>query len=105
MERRAIPTATRKRRRRMTLLWSVTVAAIIIILLVTEQVALLYVLGTLSVAALLIIVAVADLGGAQRVPAEPAPRDDAAAIADGVTAPATAFAASGRQGAKRRRGR
>jgi hypothetical protein len=57
---------------------------IIVALIWTEQVALLYVLATLSVTALLLIVAMADLGGARRPVTEPAPNDDSAAAADGA---------------------
>ena len=69
----------------MTLAWSAVVAAIVITLILKEQVALLYVLATAAVTALLVIVAMADLGGARRT-TEPAPFDDAAAVADGVSA-------------------
>jgi hypothetical protein len=72
----------RKRRRRMTLLWCAVTAAIVIGLILKEQIALLYILGTLSVTVLLIVVAVADLHGNRRTP-EP-PLDDSAALADGV---------------------
>ena len=75
----------RRRRRLTTRLWSAVVAAIVIALIYKEQVALLYVLATVSVTVLLVGVAMADLGGARRT-TEPAPFDDAAAVADGVTA-------------------
>ena len=88
-------------KRRMTLLWVAVAAVIIIALIWTEQVALLYVLATLSVTALLLIVAFADLGGArQRSLAEPAPNDDSAAAGDGLSA--SEIAASGARTAKRR---
>jgi hypothetical protein len=51
------------------------------VLLFTEQVALLYVLATLSVSALLIVVALAPFGEA-RAATEPASFDDSAAIAN-----------------------
>jgi hypothetical protein len=51
------------------------------------------VLATLSVAALLTVVAFADLRGARQPVTAPAPHDDSAAIADGKTAPATTFGA------------
>ena len=85
MDRKALPGASRKRRRRMTLLWSAVAVAVVITLLITEQVAALYVLATLSVAGLLLVVAWSDLGAARRQVGEEPPRDDAAAIADGVT--------------------
>ncbi len=85
MSRRNNPAGeTRQRRRRMTLLWSAIVVAIVIGLIWKEQIALLYVLATLSVTALLVVVAVSDLRGARVVSAEAPPMDDAAAIADGT---------------------
>jgi hypothetical protein len=74
-------TGGRKNRRRTTFIWIAAAAAIIVALIWTEQVALLYVLATLSVTALLMIVAMADLGGAQRPLT--APGDDSAAAGDG----------------------
>ncbi|MDQ1558287.1 MAG: hypothetical protein QOD32_1347 [Pyrinomonadaceae bacterium] len=73
----------RKGKRRTTLIWIAAAAAIIVGLIWTEQVALLYVLATLSVTGLLVIVAMADLGGAQRPLTQPAPGDDSAAAGDG----------------------
>jgi hypothetical protein len=75
----------RNRRRLTTLAWSAAVAAIVIGLIYKEQIALLYVLATVSVTVLLVVVAMADLGGARRA-TQPAPFDDAAAAADGTTA-------------------
>jgi hypothetical protein len=83
----------KKGNRRMTLVWIALAAVIIVALIWTEQVALLYVLATLSVTGLLLIVAFADLGGArQRVLTEPAPNDDSAAAADGLGASRVAAA-------------
>ncbi|HEY0077548.1 MAG TPA: hypothetical protein VGB73_02805 [Pyrinomonadaceae bacterium] len=85
MERRTRPAAAaQKRRRRMTFLWILAVSAVIITLLVLEQVAVLYVLATLSVTVLLVIVAWADLEG-RRASAQSVPFDDSAAIADART--------------------
>ncbi len=90
MPRRDAPAVeARNRRRRMTLLWIAVASAVVIGLIYKEQIALLYILATVSVTALLVVVALADLRGAQRT-AEP-PLDDAAAISDGVT-PRTATA-------------
>jgi hypothetical protein len=75
-----------KGKNRMTLIWVALAAAIIVGLIWTEQVALLYVLATLSVTALLFIVAFADLGGARRTLTQPAPNDDSAAAGDGLGA-------------------
>jgi hypothetical protein len=73
-------------KRRMTLVWIGLAAAIIIGLIWKEQVALLYVLATLSLVSLLLIVAFADLGGSRQPVTAPAPNDDAAAAGDGLGA-------------------
>ena len=94
---RAAADGARKRRRRNSLLVSAVAVIVIITLLALEQVALLYLIATLGVAALLLVVAFSDLHGAQQQPASalgPVPADDAAAIADGVTGKATAAAAT-----------
>jgi len=93
---RAAADGVRKRRRRNSLLVSAVAVIIIVVLLMLEQVALLYLIATLGVAGLLLVVAFSDLHGAQQ-PASalgPAPADDAAAIADGVTETATTRAAT-----------
>jgi len=77
-----------KRKRRTTLIWIGLASAVIIALIWTEQVALLYVLATLSVTALLMVVAMADLGGARQPVTEAVPNDDSAAVADGLGASA-----------------
>lgn len=92
MARTTTGSGRNKSGRRMTLVWIGLAAAIIIGLIWTEQVALLYVLATLSVTALLLIVAFADLGGAQRTLTAPAPNDDSAAVGDGLGASQNASA-------------
>jgi hypothetical protein len=79
------PAPRARRKSRKSLYLSLVAVAVIIVLLWQEQVALLYVLATLSVAGLLTVVALADLGGARRSAAGPAPFDDSAAIADGTS--------------------
>lgn len=103
---------SRKKKRRNSILISAVAVAIIVGLLMWEQVALLYLLATVGVAALLIIVAFADLHGAAPTAAEarPATPDDSAAIADGLAQaaglPTTARATSRpRTSAKRRQRR
>jgi len=88
----------------MTLLWSALVTAVVITLLVLEQVAILYVLATLSLVLLLIIVAFSDIKGAQAsdTAATRPPLDDAAAISDGLTSASPTLSASGRGAAKNR---
>jgi len=84
----AAPVGARNKRRWTTFAWIAGTSAVIIALLYTEQIALLYVLATLGVTALLIIVALADLGGAKQSFAEPRPADDSAAIGDNLITPA-----------------
>jgi len=84
----------RKNNRRTTFIWIAAATAIIVALIWTEQVALLYVLATLSVTALLLIVAMTDLGGARTTLTQPAPNDDSAAAADGLTASGVARASA-----------
>lgn len=105
MERGNKSSGTQKRRRRITLLWAAVVVGVIIALLSLEQIALLYVLATLSVVVLLLIVAWADLSGSRGRTTEPAPFDDAAAIADGQTAARTATVNSMRAASTKRRSR
>ncbi len=57
--------AARKRRRMITYAWVAGLALITILLIYKEQTALLYILATLSVTALLVVVATTDLGGNQ----------------------------------------
>jgi len=87
---RKTATGVRQSNRRTTLIWIAVTAAIIIGLIWKEQIALLYVLATLSVTALLIVVAQGDLGGARRPLTEPAPNDDSAVVGDGLGASAVA---------------
>lgn len=102
----------RKQRRRNSIIISAVVVALIVGLLVWEQVALLYLLATVGVAALLIIVAFADLHGATPTAAavQPATPDDSAAIADGLAQaaglpPAAQVTSRPRSAAKRRQRR
>jgi hypothetical protein len=76
----------RKSSRWTTFGWIAAATVIIVALILTEQVALLYVLATLSVTALLMIVAMADLGGTRQPLTEPAPNDDSAAVGDNLSA-------------------
>ncbi len=56
------------KRRWLTYLWIAGTLLVVSLLLYFERTALLYVLATLSVTALLLIVAFADLGGDERSP-------------------------------------
>lgn len=77
---RAAADSARKKRRRTSLLVSTAAIVVIVVLLVTEQVALLYLISTLGVAALMLVVAFSDLRGVEQ--AAPLPADDSAAIGD-----------------------
>ncbi len=55
------PRTKTRNRRSLTYLWIAGLAALVFILLWKEQTALLYILATLGVTALLVVVAVADL--------------------------------------------
>ena len=90
VNRTAAPRGRRKSRKSVYI--SLVVIAVIIALLWQEQVALLYVLATLSVAGLLTVVAFADLRGARGSAAGPAPFDDSAAIGDGTAGMTSATA-------------
>jgi heme O synthase-like polyprenyltransferase len=104
---RAAAATGRRKSRRKSLLWIAAAVAVVIVLLTQEQVALLYVLATLSVTALLIVVALADLRGAKQETAQAAPYDDSAAISDGTAgtpaAAATTFGSTTPRALKNRK--
>jgi len=93
--------ASRKGRRRKTLIITLAVVAAVIALIAYEQVALLYVISTLSVVTLLIVVAWSNLEATRR-PAGGTPLDDSAAVGSGIVA---APAASKPRGTAARAGR
>jgi peptidoglycan/LPS O-acetylase OafA/YrhL len=103
------PIARPRRKSRKSFLFIVVAALVVIVLLWQEQIALLYVLATLSVAALLAVVSFADLRGARQSAAVPAPFDDSAAIGDGIAsttgAPSTTFGSKSPRTVKRTRKR
>jgi len=70
--------------RNRTLLWIGGIGLIVFLLIYLEQTAILYVLATLGVTALLLIVAFADLKGVPSASDLPKPADDAAAIGTGI---------------------
>ena len=77
--------ASDKRRRKMiTILWTAVLAIGTIILIYKEMTALLYILATLGVTALLVVVAMADLSPAERLTNDPRRSEDAAAIGSGI---------------------
>lgn len=90
MSRRINTGAGRKRSRRNTYIWIAALTIVTIALIKYEQTALLYILATLGVTALLLIVALADLKHAQGSAGEGLPpADDAAAIGSGITSTLT----------------
>ncbi len=65
-----------RRRKFLTILWVAALAIATISLIYWEMTALLYILATLGVTALLVVVASADLAGAEKPPTQfPAPDD------------------------------
>jgi energy-converting hydrogenase Eha subunit E len=78
--------ASDKRRRKMiTILWAAVLGISTIILIYKEMTALLYILATLGVTALLLVVALADLGPAEQLTNDPRRSEDSAAIGSGMT--------------------
>ena len=75
----------RRRRKLITILWTALLALGTIILLYKEQTALLYILATLGVTALLIVVAMADLSPASKLTTDSNRDNDSAAIGSGIT--------------------
>lgn len=83
----------RKRNRRwITFAWIVGISTLIIILLYKGRADWLYVLATLSLSVLLVIIALADLGGGRKGVDEAALGDDSASIGSGITASASSTA-------------
>ena len=84
--KRSRNTADERRRRKMiTVLWAALLAIGTIILIYKELTAVLYIVATLGVTALLIIVAMADLSHSEKLTTDPSRNDDSAAIGSGIT--------------------
>jgi hypothetical protein len=75
----------RRRRKMITVLWTGLLAIGTIILIYKEMTALLYILATLGVTALLIVVAMSDLAHAETLSSDARRVDDSAALGSGVT--------------------
>jgi hypothetical protein len=75
----------RRRRRLITLVWTTLLAAITIFLIYKELTAVLYILATLGVTALLLIVAFSDLRPAEKSLDDPNRVNDSAALGSGIT--------------------
>ena len=73
--------ADRRRRKLITAAWSIGLMAVVIALIVLEQTAVLYILATLGVSALLGIVAFSDLAHEDKTPGDAAANTDAASVA------------------------
>lgn len=81
-----IRTNKTKRRRGFTYLWIAALAVLTFLLIYFEQTALLYVLATLGVTALLIVVAAADIGHAAPTIEGSPQLSDAQAAGSGIAA-------------------
>lgn len=75
----------RRRRKTITALWAAVLAIGTIILIYKEMTAVLYILATLGVTALLALVAMADLSPAEKPTDGPQRSNDSAAIGSGMT--------------------
>jgi len=75
----------RRRRKMITILWTALLAIGTITLIYKEQTALLYILATLGVTALLVVVAMADLAHSEKLTNDPRRSGDSAAIGSGIT--------------------
>lgn len=78
--------ADRRRRKVITGLWALGLSAVVIVLIVLEKTAILYILATLGVSALLAIVAMSDLDQTEnRTQETPALQGDAASVATTIS--------------------
>lgn len=74
----------RRRRRLITILWTALLAIVTITLIYKEMTAVLYILATLGVTALLVVVAMSDLTRGENV-SNDSTVNDSAAIGSGIT--------------------
>jgi len=77
--------ADKRRRKMITVLWTALLAIGTIILIYKEMTAVLYILATLGVTALLVVVAMADLSASEKPTNDNRRSDDSAAIGSGIT--------------------
>lgn len=91
--------AARRRRRLITYAWVAAMALVVVLLIYKEQTALLYILATLGITALLAVVALADLRGREGLVAE----TEAPAFPTSTENVSGSNAASLRSSARRRR--
>ena len=85
MKRTKSIASERRRRRLITFVWTTLLAAITIFLIYKEMTAVLYILATLGVTALLLIVAFSDLRPAEKSSSDPNRINDSAALGSGIT--------------------
>jgi hypothetical protein len=76
-----------RNRKLITFAWITALSLLTIFLIYRELTAVLYILATLGVTALLIVVALADLSKHETYSAKSPQPDDAAAIGSGISAP------------------
>ena len=84
MKRSGSLAADQRRRRLITILWTGLLAIVTITLIYKEMTAVLYILATLGVTALLIVVGLADLSHSDNISNDSAV-NDSAAIGSGIT--------------------
>ena len=75
----------RRRRKTITAFWMAGISLGVILLIYWEMTAILYILATLGVTALLIVVALSDLAHMDNTAGQISTVDDATAMADGIT--------------------
>jgi hypothetical protein len=75
----------RRRRKLITFLWALGLGAVVIALIYLEKTAILYILCTLGVTALLLIVAFSDLGESRQAAGALDQQKDAASVADRIS--------------------
>jgi hypothetical protein len=85
MKRSRNVASDRRRRRMFTILWTAALSIGTIILIYKEMTAVLYILATLGVTALLVVVAMSDLAHAETLTNDPRRSGDSAAIGSGIT--------------------
>jgi hypothetical protein len=69
----------------ITVLWIAALSILTIVLIYKEMTAVLYILATFGVTALLLVVAMADLAHAEKLTNDPRRSDDSAAIGSGIS--------------------
>ena len=75
----------RRRRKLITFLWALALGAVVITLIYLEKTAILYILCTLGVTALLLVVAFSDLGQGSEAAGQLDQQKDAASVADRIS--------------------